>query len=432
MIARSDRSAASRDPLAWCWAITAAFLALSLHRLGLPSKPYFDEVHYLPAARALLALGAPLNTEHPMLGKELIALGIAVLGDNPWGWRLPAALAGAGALFAAMRALWWASLSRAATLLFGVLLATDFVLLVTARIAMLDAFMLAFAMTALWLCARAVRRSDPARAERDLALAGVALGLSLASKWSGASVAILPGLAFAAVRWHTLRGRRSAWLTARDAAPVPGVALIDAAVWLGLVPLVVYFASFAPALSLREGAILIADLPALQLRMAELQSSVVQPHPYQSRWWQWLLDLRPIWYLYEVADGAQRGVLFLGNPLTMLAGLPALGAAFAWGLARREPAMIAVAVLWAASFGMWLVANKPVQFYYHYLLPSGFLIAALALVLGRWWERGRRWPGLAMAVGSTALFAYFYPILTAAPLADEQAFLAYAWLDSWR
>ena len=57
MPARSDPQPASRnaDPLAWCWAITLAFLALALHRLTIPSQPYFDEVHYLPAARAILA-----------------------------------------------------------------------------------------------------------------------------------------------------------------------------------------------------------------------------------------------------------------------------------------------------------------------------------------------------------------------------------------
>ncbi|MEI9928571.1 MAG: hypothetical protein WDN44_13830 [Sphingomonas sp.] len=41
-----------------------------------------------PAAQTLLSLGGPRNTEHPLVGKELIALGIALFGDNPFGWRL--------------------------------------------------------------------------------------------------------------------------------------------------------------------------------------------------------------------------------------------------------------------------------------------------------------------------------------------------------
>ena len=439
MPARSDPPAVSRDPLAWCWGIALAFLAAALNRLTIPSQPYFDEVHYLPAARAILALSQPLNTEHPLLGKELIALGIALLGDGPLGWRLPAALATTMGLFAAMRGVWWTTRSPPATLLAGALLATNFTLLVTARIAMLDAFMLGFAAVALWLCARAVAR--PAHARRDLALAGLALGASLASKWSGASVLMLPGLAFAVARLVALKDRRASWLTARDAVPVPGISLLEAALWLGILPLAVYFASFAPALLYDIGAIPPGDLFALQLRMADLQSSVVQTHPYQSRWWQWAANLRPIWYLYEPADGAQRGVLLLGNPLTMLAGLPALAICAWWGAFGRfggciapgmRAAMLGCAIGYAASLGLWLFADKPVQFYYHYLLPGMFLSVALGLVLAQLWEAGRRWPALATLAGALGLFAWFYPILTAAALAGEQSFLDYAWLASWR
>ena len=35
-------------------------------------------------------------------------------------------------------------------------------------------------------------------------------------------------------------------------------------------------------------------------------------------------------------------------------------------------------------------------------------------------------------LGSLGFFAYFYPILSAAPLAGEMAFLQWAWLPGWR
>jgi dolichyl-phosphate-mannose--protein O-mannosyl transferase len=34
--------------------------------------------------------------------------------------------------------------------------------------------------------------------------------------------------------------------------------------------------------------------------------------------------------------------------------------------------------------------------------------------------------------GTAGLFAFYYPILTAAPLSGDQAFLRWAWLPSWR
>ena len=36
----------------------------------------------------MLALSHPANPEHPPLGKELLALGIALFGDRALGWRV--------------------------------------------------------------------------------------------------------------------------------------------------------------------------------------------------------------------------------------------------------------------------------------------------------------------------------------------------------
>jgi dolichyl-phosphate-mannose--protein O-mannosyl transferase len=419
--------APSRDPVLWSGLIAFAFLALCQVRLGIPSAPYFDEVHYVPAARVLLELSHIANQEHPLLGKEIVAAGIALFGDGPLGWRTFPALAGAIALFAFMRAMWFATHARFATLAGGVLLATAFPLFVQARIAMLDIFMVCFVLIGLWMCAAALR--DPAQARLRLAAAGVAFGLALASKWNATPVAVLPGLAFLAIR---LRGSGVYFLIARNGAPVPGMSLLEAAIWLGLVPLATYALTFLPASFYAQDPLTIGGFAAYHQRMIELQEMVVQPHPYQSQWWQWAFNLRAIWYLYEVADGAQRGVLLVGNPLTMLAGLPAL-AWCAWqGLRRGDRAALAVALLYAASFGMWIVAAKPVQFYYHYFLPSCFLVAALALALDAVWRAGWRKSALAPVSVCCLMFVYFYPILSAAPLGGEQDFLEWAWIPGWR
>jgi dolichyl-phosphate-mannose--protein O-mannosyl transferase len=107
----------------------------------------------------------------------------------------------------------------------------------------------------------------------------------------------------------------------------------------------------------------------------------------------------------------------------------------AWaGAVRRRWDALAVFVLYAVSFGMWIVAPKPVQFYYHYFLPSCFLMAGLALALDALWTRGGRWRWgpLAVLAVTCGLFAYFWPIYTAAPLDEGTDFLRYTWLESWR
>jgi dolichyl-phosphate-mannose-protein mannosyltransferase len=428
----SPAQAPSRDPLPWCLAVAGAFAALVFWRIDIPSKPFFDEVHYLPAAREYLALGRFVNREHPLLGKELIALGIALFGDRPFGWRVFPACAGVLALFAGMRAIWFATERRFATLAYGILLATGFFIFVHARVAMLDMIMVGFAAFAYWQLAAAVR--EPERGRMRLALAGLGLGLALAAKWNAAPLALLPGLAFLVLR---MRAGRRRLLTSRRGAPVPGISLVEAALWLGVLPLAVYAATYLPAWFFAEGAIGSAtgsaNLVALHADAIRLQESVVKTHPYMSRWPEWVLNTRAIWYLYEPVDGAQRGVLLIGNPLTSLLGLPALIWAAGRAVTQRDGTAAAVAILYAVTLGFWIVSDKPVQFLYHYFLPSLALLAALALALDALWQGGRRWLAVLPLVGSAGVFAYFYPILSAAPLdGGPQAFTQWMWLDSWR
>ena len=60
-----------QDPLRWCAALALVFWLGCLPYLTAVPHPYFDEVHYLPAARELLVLGEFTNREHPLLGATL-------------------------------------------------------------------------------------------------------------------------------------------------------------------------------------------------------------------------------------------------------------------------------------------------------------------------------------------------------------------------
>lgn len=423
-----------KDPALWCAVIAAAFFFLVLHRLGIPSKPMFDEIHYLPAARRLIDLTSRLNPEHPLVAKQLIAWSMQLVGDTPFGWRFPSAVLGGIGLWAMMRSLWWASLSRTATILFGLLLATNFIWFMMSRIAILDMAMGGFMALAVWQWALAWRNPSGkvARARLHLALTGVFMGLSLGAKWNGVLLLPLPGLLFVWNRWQSLKGGRAGLLwSSRGVGPVPGVSVIEAAVWLGLVPLVVYFATFLPAFFYEKDPLTVGKLWHWQQYMLQLQDSVKKPHTYMSRWWQWMANIRPIWFLYENVDGAQRGVLMLGNPFTMLAGLPAL-LFCAWDGFKGRKLHLLIFAAYALLVGFWAINGKPVQFYYHYMLASCFLLAALALVLGEWWDLGLRWPTKVTLVLAFGLFIGFYPILSAGELPRKDSYRDYTWLDSWK
>ena len=168
---------------------------------------------------------------------------MALFGDRPFGWRIFPALFGTLGAVRAMRALWFASLSRFATLAGGVLIATAIPLYIQSRIAMLDMFMVSFTMVALWMCAAALRKPEKgALATGDRGRrARVRDGLEVERDPDR----VLPGLAFLVLRAWT-RAAQLLFATA-TAHRSRGWALQEAALWLGLVPLIGLRATFIPA-----------------------------------------------------------------------------------------------------------------------------------------------------------------------------------------
>lgn len=415
----------NRDPLGWCLFIALGFLALLLWRIDFPDRYYFDEIHYVPAALKLLDL-IPANREHPMFGKEVIAASIWLLGDKPIAWRLPSALFGALGLFAFGRLMWHASQRRAATLAAMLLLATNFMWFVQSRIAMLDMIGAGLCMIGLWQFAAALRAGSKSAARLRLMLAGLTIGLSIGTKWTSAPAIVLPGLCFLAL-WIGARAAGE-----RNTGPAKGISIVEAALWLGLFPLAVYWATYMPAMFYTDRPVLPFGFVEQHEYMLQLQESVKKPHPYRSVWYQWAANLRAIWYLFETVKDTQHGIVLLGNPFSMIAGLLAL----VWGVwasLRKRYDVLAFVALYAATLGVWIDNAKPVQFYYHYLLPGAFLMGVLALALDALWQTKGPWRYAATGafIVSLGFFALFFPILSAV-LLPKDLYNYWMWLPGWR
>src|ERR1700704_2245817 len=150
-----------------------------------PEKFYFDEVHYVPAARQMLEpviSGPVLNPMHPPLAKQLMALSIRAFGDVPLGWRYPSVLFGSLAIVA-MYLCGLALFAAQGPAIASALLAFfNQMVFVQSRIAVLDLFSLAFGLFAIAAFICGFRKHRP---HLWFALAGFAFGLSIACKWSG-------------------------------------------------------------------------------------------------------------------------------------------------------------------------------------------------------------------------------------------------------
>ncbi len=133
---------------------------LRLARLDEPGRIYFDELYYVGDAQQYLERGVEeVRPAHPPVGKWLIAAGIVAAGDDPFGWRIAAALAGTLTVLATYLIGIRLFRRRLPAALAALFVAVDGLAFTMSRIGMLEAFLGLFVALAAWLLL--VDRDDP-------------------------------------------------------------------------------------------------------------------------------------------------------------------------------------------------------------------------------------------------------------------------------
>ena len=376
---------------------------------------YFDEIYHGRTGYEQLHKMPVYETTHPPLGKDLIMVGIALFGMTAFGWRF------AGTLFGVLLVpLAWCFVRRltrkpwaAATA--GVLLALDFMRFSQSRLATIDVygtfFILLGAYCMVWYCQR-VLTDGVNRALLPMALGGVAFGLGCAAKWTGiyagAGLAVLYlGVLYA--RWQQKRpGFRAEFRTAA----------IGGVLFYVLLPLCLYIGSYLPYWW-RDPAFSLSDWWQCQVSMFSYHATLKATHPFESRWYTWLLGLRPVWYYRNgyLPYGMKASIAGMAGPVIWLVGLAAL-VGLLWhqvsGRGSRQGA--GVLILYGTQLIPWMLVTR-CTFLYHYFPSSMFCLAALALVLARMkhvdWAKKI---AAGLCVVALVLFVLYYPALSGLPI----------------
>jgi dolichyl-phosphate-mannose-protein mannosyltransferase len=409
-------------------------------RLDVPPRYMFDEVYHAYTAGQYAAgnadayvwdtkaprSGVAYMWNHPPVGVLMMAGGILLWGDSPFGWRFSSAVFGATGILLVYLLGLAITRDRTMAVLAACLVLVDTLWFVQSRTAMLDIFGTVFALCAL-LSLYGFLTSRPDRAAPALLRIGLFLGLALATKWNAAFLASLTGL----VVLH--RG----WVRARAARERPGpetravwrAHMIWVPVSLGLVPALVYLAAYIPFFATGHDW---GQFVELQKQIFLYHSNLEELHSYQSKWWQWPLALRPAWYSVTYGADTVAHIYANGNALLYWGFVPAVIALCVRLWRGSSPAL---AVLLIGFFGQWLpwAFSPRSAFVYHFLpaVPFGALAVAFAVVMlfrrgGVW-----RWIVFMYLAALVAYFIYFYPIHAAVPMSRE-AFEARLWFPSWR
>ncbi len=352
----------------------------------------FDESYYVNAARVLLGwtvpadapyAGAPIgldpNSEHPPLGKLLMALSMAVFGDNGLGWRLPSVIAGMIALVAVFGIVRATGESARLALLAVAFLAFENLTLVHGRIGTLDMLVLAPILVGAWLALRG-----------RWAAAGAATGLGMLMKLTALYGLLALLIMLAVALWVTWRRQRR--LRFPDLRPAAMALIAFSIVTIGgLWLLDMRFSSYANP---------VEHLQHMIQYGASLARGAAEPGVCagaDSSPLQWLFNECEMTYLRvnetvasgEVIVSVRSTIDFRGamNPI-LIGSLPAAFAVAGWLAWKRRSRLAGWSLVWAAAnylpyVAMALVSQR-VTYIFYFLPVVPALAVAAALLLRRW------------------------------------------------
>ena len=415
-------------------AIALFALLLRLLNLGTPKGFIFDEVYYVDGARDYLKYGVevtgvdPEFVVHPPVGKWLIALGIKIFGDNEFGWRFMGALL--GSIMVVLIALIAQRLFRNnfLTISASALIAIDGLALVHSRTALLDIYLSFFVLLATYFFVM-----------RWHWWTGFALGLAVATKWSGLYfLALFAAIAFYRVfTLHT--GRKLIKPT------------LKSMLQYAILPVLIYFSSWSGWFISNRGwardysSNVIASFAHYHSQMLGFHTGLVEKHSYQANPWSWIVMGRPTSFYYQSpkdcgTDKCAQEVLALGTPFLWWVGAIALAVAIGFWIKsiaqrRYEPSLNIIVAGITAGYLPWFFFQERTVFSFYAIVFQPFLILAIiyCAYIALLHFKNSRNTYIFIGVIGIAIFAnfiYFLPLFTGDVITYD-SWQARMWLPSW-
>lgn len=409
-----------------------------------PDKPhwtnsaYFDEIYHARTAFEHVRFIPPYEDSHPPLGKMIIAIGISLFGLNPFGWRFMGTLFGVlmvPLLYVFLKNLFG---KTPVALCASALFAFDFMHLTQTRIATIDSYGVFFILAMFYFLYRylVLPAGTPFRkCALPLFLSGLMFGLGAASKW----IVLYGGVGLAVLYFIALFWKCRSWPEKRTSprlTPWVFKLILFSVLCFVVIPVLIYLASYLP-ISKAEGHTTWQEFFKYvwdnQVFMLTYHQGVNATHPYSSRWYQWIFDIRPILYYMDnsVAGFTTRFASF-NNPVVSWGGLLALIVTAVQTVRRRCGKGLFIVIGFLAQFLPWVFIGR-IVFAYHYFPSTLFLCLAFAYVMNDLVESGRQWKGAVYGLTGTAvgLYALFYPSLVGIEIPLWFAKYFIRWLPSW-
>ncbi len=445
-------------------------------RTSFRNSTYFDEIYHARTAYEFIHSMTVYEWTHPPLGKCIMALGILIFGMCPFGWRIAGTFV--GILMVPLMYMFAKRFTNKSWLavVTCLLFTFDFMHFAQSRLATIDVYVTFFIMLTYYFMYRYCRISfydtDFKKTLIPLGLSGIFMGCAIASKWTGLYAAV--GLAI--IFFVTLYKRYSEYLYAQrmPGGETDGIkhkdiinkfpkyalrTILFCCVFFIVVPAVIYCCSYIPYLKAPNMHGIKSIIENARSMYTYHSKTVVQStHPYSSKWYEWIIMKRPIWYYSgTISSTVKEGISGFGNPAVWWVGIAALLYCIYASIRKRDKRSIFLVIAYAVLIVPWIPIERT-TFIYHYFPMVPFLTLMICCSIDHIYERFSAGEECGIAAGFNAayikamlkmkgsrviiasfayvavaiiLFVMFYPVISGHPCGVEYAKNWLKWFDSW-
>lgn len=404
---------------------------------------YFDEIYHPRTAYEHLHGMPYYETTHPPLGKLFMAVGIAIFGMTPFGWRF------SGTLFGVMMLpIFYYFLKR----MFGrtryavlgtLLFAFDFMHYSLTRMATIDSYPVLFILGMYYFmycfgesAIQWANRENPSRKKQllYLGLSGLCMGLGCASKWTAvyASVGLVAELAFVIVStYHNLPEEEK-----NEFIPYWIRTGLWCALFYLLIPAIIYTMSYLPIAMVDGYGNVFEAMWNNQKYMLSYHGELNGTHPYSSPWYTWPFVYRPMWAYQapaiSVAPDQIGCISIFQNPLLSWIGIGAIFYALYRGWKKRDRRVLFLLIGLLAQYLPWIFVQR-YALQYHFFATLPFVILFIVYVMEDLEQRFSKteWIATTVTVVCLIMFLAFYPVISGVPSSEAYVATFLEWFPSW-
>ncbi len=266
---------------------------------------------------------------------------------------------------------------------------------------------------------------------RKLLYCGIAMGLAIATKWTGCYSAVgLAILLFGYWICNILKYRK------QDCSAVFYRKLICTILccflFFIILPVLIYALSYLPDRVWKGESWSFGNVCKQVLAMYEYHATLNASHPYSSTWIQWIFDIRPIWYYFHTgANHVSYSISCFSNPLLTLLGLPSIFFVLYEFLFHQNQKAWVILVGYLSALVPWMIITRCV-FAYHFYPTSLFMILAIVFVIQKIVDAGPAYRHFVIALLGlyVMIFLLFLPV-TAGSGTSLSYIRKLEWLSTW-